>query len=394
MKPDFLPPEPVNNDQIDLSALPAPQVTPEVTAQAGSSAATTPTSAPDLAVGAQGATDQPTQPAYPPAQPVFVPVAPGYPYPENPTTYPQMWRTPAWRGWRPIVAFVVGLITFVLVLAIIPTIGIIVDISSGRYTADEFMAGIQQGKMDITPAIFIANNIGLAALIPLSYLWGKVFFKQRAGFLSSVIGKFRWNWFGRLLLVLAPFWIITNGIDIFLALNSGELELMWGADSVVLLAGVLLTTPLQCVGEEYAMRGFFNRTVASFLTHPIAAPMLGAVVSSLIFVAAHVASDPLLNLFYFLFGMVACWMTWRTGGLEAAAAMHIVNNLTALSLAPFTDISEMFNREAGVATPVMMISTLIPMVLGVIMVEFMVRRHPELVRNFQPGIENGNSIAS
>ncbi|MER2134496.1 MAG: CPBP family intramembrane glutamate endopeptidase, partial [Arthrobacter sp.] len=33
-----------------------------------------------------------------------------------------------------------------------------------------------------------------------------------------------------------------------------------------------------------------------------------------------------------VFAVAAGWLTWRTGGLEAAIALHVVNNLVVLAL--------------------------------------------------------------
>ena len=77
--------------------------------------------------------------------------------------------------------------------------------------------------------------------------------------------------------------------------------------------------------------------------------------SAVIFMLLHGAGDPWLNAFYLLFAVTSSALAWRTGGLEASIAMHVVNNVTAMVLLPFSDISEMFNREAGVGSPVLLV---------------------------------------
>jgi membrane protease YdiL (CAAX protease family) len=73
------------------------------------------------------------------------------------------------------------------------------------------------------------------------------------------------------------------------------------------------------------------------------------------FMLLHGAGDPWLNAFYLYFGVLACVLTWRTGGLEAAIALHVVNNLAGLAWVPFTGIEGLFDREAGVGDPAVLL---------------------------------------
>lgn len=119
-----------------------------------------------------------------------------------------------------------------------------------------------------------------------------------------------------------------------------------------MIAGVLVTTPLQCAGEEFGFRGLVNRAVASFVPQntrirALISALMGGVGSSLLFMLAHSAQDPWLNLFYFCFGAGACYLCHVSGGLEASMAMHIVNNMTSMVFLPFMDFSRLFDRAEG-----------------------------------------------
>ncbi len=61
----------------------------------------------------------------------------------------------------------------------------------------------------------------------------------------------------------------------------------------------------------------------------------GAVVSATLFALAHGAQDPWLFGDRLAFGLVASWLAWRTGGLEAAVALHAANNLVSLGAGAF-----------------------------------------------------------
>ncbi|GAB3184827.1 hypothetical protein GCM10027060_22680 [Nesterenkonia halophila] len=47
-----------------------------------------------------------------------------------------------------------------------------------------------------------------------------------------------------------------------------------------------------------------------------------------------------------VFALGTAWITWRTGGLEAAIALHVVNNLAA-SLVGFGGIGDLAATEVG-----------------------------------------------
>jgi membrane protease YdiL (CAAX protease family) len=136
---------------------------------------------------------------------------------------------------------------------------------------------------------------------------------------------------------------------------------------------ILLTTPLQCAGEEYGLRGLVNRLFGSYGSSRVSF-WIGAVVSSVAFMFLHAAQDIYLNAFYFSFGMISCWMAWRTGGLEAGIALHVVNNMVAMAVLPFSDFSGLFNRQAGSANPMDVLPLAAVMLASMGLVEWQVRR--------------------
>jgi membrane protease YdiL (CAAX protease family) len=85
--------------------------------------------------------------------------------------------------------------------------------------------------------------------------------------------------------------------------------------------------------------------------------VVGMVVSSVVFMLLHGAGDPWLNAFYLMVGGLFATLAWRSGGLEAAVAMHIANNMIGEMFLPFQpdQVSGMFNRQAGVGDPSILI---------------------------------------
>ena len=153
-------------------------------------------------------------------------------------------------------------------------------------------------------------------------------------------------------------------------------------DWITLQTGERMKTRIDhgCLYTTKRPRG--NRAAASFFKNRTLGLLVGLVFSSCLFMLAHGAGDPWLNLFYFCFGAIACIMTWRTGGLEAAIAMHAVNNLLSEASLPFSDISDMFNREAGTADASVLIGVVVPLI-GLALVEWQARRQ-QIIRATAP----------
>lgn len=309
----------------------------------------------------------------PPSVPQYAPPTPPATLPVEPSDYYGFWRTPIYRPWRPIVAVLVALVGFFVVGMVVVIPALIFDLATGRTTLEGMVEKASQGQIDVTPAMFIANNISLALMVPVSMLVAWWFSKQRPRWMSSVAGGLRWRWLWACVGALVPLWIAYTLFDASVGGYWSDLSI--NSDTWVLLVGILVTTPFQAAGEEYLFRGLGNRAIAGLFptsAMPWRVLVPGAITSGL-FMLAHGAGDPWLNVFYFLFGAIASYLTWRTGGLEASIAMHVVNNLLGEAFLPFTDISGIFDRQAGVAGPAILINMVVP-ILGVIIVEVLARR--------------------
>lgn len=83
----------------------------------------------------------------------------------------------------------------------------------------------------------------------------------------------------------------------------------------------LILIPLQCIAEEYLLRGFIMQTLGSWLKIPVLALILQAAAFSL--------THP-YNIFgvlgVFIDGLVLGFFAWKTHGLETGSAFHSVNN--------------------------------------------------------------------
>jgi membrane protease YdiL (CAAX protease family) len=260
-----------------------------------------------------------------------------------------------WRGTLAIVALVV---LFFVLSTILSLAGVFFDVATGQYTFDEWA----ENPLRLTPAVMLANNLALGAMWPVSMLLQWLLFGVRPGNLSSVTGRFRWRWMGRLALVIVPVWLIYVAISF---VGTPPDELQFTASTISMLVIVLLTTPLQSAGEEYGARGLIQRSVGSWFGHPTAAFVSATFVSSFVFMLAHAASDPWLLAYYFVFGVSTALAARGTGGLEAPVLIHATNNvLLFIPTALLDQTDQVFEREAGVADAWMLIPMAIVLAAG------------------------------
>ena len=313
----------------------------------------------------------------PPAPPVWQPnLSSGKPWqsplPVEPMRHHQFLHTPRRRWWKLPIALLAAGLAWLIGSSIVSLPAMAYDLATrgiGFNDLNAVMGYLQNVGTHITPAIFLANNIGIALMIPCAWL-GLAIYGQRPRWLSSVTGRLRWGLMFKLMALIA---IPYLGMQAFDVIVGGFDGLSWRPYSLFMILVVLLTTPLQCAGEEYGTRGLINRLLGQYGSARVSF-WIGAIGSSAVFMLLHAAQDPYLNAFYFTFGMTACWMAWRTGGLEASIAMHVVNNVLAMSVLPFSDFSGIFERGAGSANALELVPLAIVMLACVGIVEWQTRR--------------------
>jgi membrane protease YdiL (CAAX protease family) len=153
-----------------------------------------------------------------------------------------------------------------------------------------------------------------------------------------VLGRVRW----RLLAGYAGFAVLLMGVSAgvgFVLPGSGGLpglHLPPAGELIALTAVFLLTTPLQAAGEEFLFRGYLAQAIGSWIPTRVAALLVTAPVTALLFALAHGPQDPWLFADRFGFGIAASVLVWVTGGLEAAIALHALNNLAAFAFSTLT----------------------------------------------------------
>lgn len=284
----------------------------------------------------------------PPAPPV--PAAPPSRYPQQPVTYPQFWRAEEVAPWRPVLVLGLGVVAFFGISIVVTIIALVVEApyAPGGLVGllDDVAAGV------LSPGLVLANSIAIALMLPACFAIAAVI-GQRPGYLSSVLGRFRWGFFWRAIGVALAFMLVFVGISVLIeGVEAQGLEIRdytWW-----LLIGLVLVTPFQAAAEEYLIRGLLFRVVGSWCAAPTAALIVGGLLNSLVFMLMHGAGDVWLNLVYLSLGFMLSYITWRTGGLEAAVAVHIANNMFGMSMLAFQDVSSAFDRSAGAGRPALL----------------------------------------
>ncbi|MFC4139801.1 MULTISPECIES: CPBP family intramembrane glutamic endopeptidase [unclassified Microbacterium] len=239
-------------------------------------------------------------------------------------------RRPRW--WRPLLVALLGLALYIGMIIVL-----VVPFAFAAAFVPEVMQVISRvagsGGMDMTdPATFVVAMLSIILLLPALLIASRVIAGRGLGLLSSVTGRLRWGWMLRCLGLAAAVFALQTAISMTIALLQGEDLIVTGAapQPWPMLLLVILLVPLQSATEEYVFRGFLMQTIGSWLKHPAFAILLPLP----LFVFGHLY-DVWGLLSVAAFALAAGWLTWRTGGLEAGIALHVVNNVSIFVLASF-----------------------------------------------------------
>jgi membrane protease YdiL (CAAX protease family) len=258
------------------------------------------------------------------------PVALSHPHPE-PRTYPLMLRTWTYEWWKPTIGLVTLVIgVFAASLVLLPLLAVTVALDHTGSFPDAFKEAASLKHVTWQGMLYL--NLSLAALVPLT--WGIVRWvhRMRPRWLMSVRPGIRWGFFW-VCFGLAPLAMIAQVVvGALLPSDPNNLNSSVNQINPTLVAigiVVLVTTPLQAIGEEYAFRGYAMQAFGALTRRPWIAILLSAT----LFALAHGLQNAPLFLDRFTFGLMAGYVVYRTGGHEAGIAMHVWNNLVAFGFA-------------------------------------------------------------
>lgn len=255
-----------------------------------------------------------------PARPVTPPGAPPHAAPQP---YVLLMRARDWAWWRPVLGLllftVLYLVASVVVFLVFAVTGVGLDLT-------------MQDLFDV--AVLLVTNLSLIVAIPIVWLCWVVPHGLRIGWSSSVVGRLRWRlivpWTWRALATLG----VAVAASLLITVIASDLPVTGPVLSFGwMLLVVLTTTPLQAAAEEYVFRGYLSQAIAGWVGRPQAGALVAGVVTATLFSLAHLPPDFESFLYRFAIGLAFSAVVWLTGGLEAAIALHAVNNVVIFLLA-------------------------------------------------------------
>ncbi|WP_143556882.1 CPBP family intramembrane glutamic endopeptidase [Serinibacter salmoneus] len=251
-----------------------------------------------------------------------------------------------WRWWRPLIALAITGAGMLLGQTVLLVAFLVIDLAGASRveTWDPEVVLDRIVALDATDVpVLIVTLGGLACLIPSIYLGLAVAGMRPIGHIGSVALRLRWRWMLSLLPVALASLVLSLGITILVSMvavagagGAPDAEVFtpqWTPVGTLVpaLLVIVLLVPFQAAAEEYLFRGLFVQTLAAWLPARRWSMALVVVVTTLLFVAGHVY-DVWGLLDVGVFGLAAVWLTLRTGGLEAAISLHVVNNVVVFSL--------------------------------------------------------------
>jgi membrane protease YdiL (CAAX protease family) len=266
--------------------------------------------------------------------------------------YHQLHRVGRPGVWRSLVgAVLLLLVVFALVPAIAGALFLVGLLALG-YTMDEAGAVLDVTK-ETTPAGLALLNIVIAAAIPATWAVTWWLHRLKPRWLSSVTPRLRWRYLLVCLALSVVALLASLGVGLLLPLAPGESPIgdanEFTARTRDFMLVILLLTPLQAAGEEYLFRGYLTQAFGSLVWSRRLSQALAVLVPALIFALFHgISQDAPVFFDRFAFGVVAGILVIRTGGLEAAIAMHVLNNFLAFGLAlAFGDLTTALTATGG-----------------------------------------------
>lgn len=242
----------------------------------------------------------------------------------------------AYRWWKPLALLLLSGVLFGILTVIFTEVAVpafmLMDPDYSMQVARGTAAALDTQR----PVSVLVSMLSITLLLP-AVLLAMLFLGMRPiGGIWSVTARMRWGLFGRLfvnsVLAIAVMNLVGISVSVFLEPTTAPAvvanETAYDARATLLsMLFVLFLVPLQSTAEEVIFRGLFMQVLGAWLRNPWFAILL----PSIGFASLHIY-DVWGLLAVGLLGAVSAWLTWRTGGLEAAIAIHIVNNYVAFGI--------------------------------------------------------------
>jgi len=257
-------------------------------------------------------------------------------------------------------------IYLVLSTAVVLGVALVVGAVAGPEALQRLQASLADDPLAASDPLVMTVSLGsIAVMLPAVLLATRVVGRGAPGRLWSVTGRLRWHWLLRCVPAGLAFVVLSVGLgSVVVPALLGEPISLGPVTTppATLLASVLvilLLVPLQATGEEVAFRGLAAQALGAWL--PWAA--VAVVLPTVAFALAH-DYNAWGVLDVAVFGVGAAFVTWRTGGLEAAIVAHVLNNTAVfLLLAPFDGVGSSDGSPLGLAVTLVSVPVFVLLVL-------------------------------
>lgn len=249
------------------------------------------------------------------------------------------------RRWSPLVEGAMSVVLYVIASVVFAVVLVVLAMVLGGEDSLMSLAGDVETMDTSDPWVLVMLFGSVAIWFPIILLARWVMRPRPLGLIWSVTGRIRWRY---LLITLGA----AAAVYVVLQLGIGLLATAFGApgEEVVFepqpwwwISLILMTliVPIQCTAEELFFRGYLAQMLGRWLRHPLWVILLPVP----LFMLGHLY-DIWGQLTVGFMALVAGWLTWKTGGLEAAISLHVVNNMFVTVLGLFTP----FDPEAATAS--------------------------------------------
>jgi membrane protease YdiL (CAAX protease family) len=288
--------------------------------------------------------------------------------------FPQLLRAlPAYRWWKPLLALLLAFLLWVVFQVLVGGAGVVIELVRGGIRTDTAAHLTKDVTVFLTidtanPLSIVAGLGGVATLLPAVLLAYRIVGLRPIGVLRSVAFRLRWRWMALCLVPALLITLIATGVSF---IGSGPLSAPTVPLGTFLLCAVLIIvlTPIQAAAEEFAFRGLLMQMFGSWIRWAWLVIPLAAV----IFAAAHTQYFGWATADVFVFALVAGYVTWRTGGIEAGIALHAANNTVAFLILA-SSITGGTRNTGGTGDPISLLVSIVTMGLYVVAIEWLARR--------------------
>ncbi len=256
-------------------------------------------------------------------------------HPHTPYDYLRILAGPAARWYKPLLSLLLCVVLgFVLqLLILLPLSFVYVAVAPDSSLAFESVATMDMAQ----PLVAFVLLFSVACFLPAAMASHAIVYKQRPGRVFSLIGKIRIK---LLLLCLIPGFLVLGGFNCLQLALEGASAINPRPDYPLLVMVLLVFLPFQICAEEFIFRGLLLQYIGSwFRRNKKLALVMSFSISSMLFALAHGSFDLFTFLHLCFFGLCAAFLVLKTGGLEAALALHFTNNFVILAFTGLQGVS-------------------------------------------------------